>query len=292
MRALRAVFHLGIAAGFVVLLSMAALFQTGTIAQISPVQLLVYDFGAVLHIALLGILARRIPEADRAAVPNLFYTAGFLHTLIALGIAIVLAGALLSRNQSDGFSTTDLARVITPMGAAVVPHALGVWIGSIFERQSAAADEAEGRILRALANEGERAQSAFAALYDRRRQVLEDEINAIASQVKLWSTLATSVQSSVQQAESAVGGFSVALQDSLTSARRPAVALEAAVQRLVDRLSEAERNAAQMSRQLASAATSSTQASADFKKASEVVQDLQKLHASIVDLLSHELFRG
>jgi hypothetical protein len=56
---------------------------------------------AIVHIATLAGIAARMEPAERITAPGWLYTAGFLHTLIALGVAIATAGVQLGRSSGD-----------------------------------------------------------------------------------------------------------------------------------------------------------------------------------------------
>ena len=95
----------------------------------------------IAHILLLFGAAAPTGPAQRVNAVQTLHKAGFLHTLIGLGGSMLVVGRAASGHVEPGASVLALA--LSPMGTAVVPHILGVWLGH--------ADRAAGLRVRASA---------------------------------------------------------------------------------------------------------------------------------------------
>lgn len=78
------------------------------------------------HMVLLFAAGCRVRPPGTAAVVQTLHKAGFLHTLLGLGAAI-LAVARASTDLATG--PVSIMTALAPMGTAILPHALGVWLG-------------------------------------------------------------------------------------------------------------------------------------------------------------------
>jgi hypothetical protein len=84
----------------------------------------------ILHMLILYAVGRKLPvPQDNLAVPTL-HKAGFLHTLMGLGAA-VMAVAQAWGKPAGMASSAGL--VLVPLASALVPHILGVWFGHTIE---------------------------------------------------------------------------------------------------------------------------------------------------------------
>lgn len=112
----------------------------------------------VVHVLLLAAIGSRVKvPADRHVVSTL-HRAGFLHTLIGLGGAVIaVAGEW--RDAEAAMSRT--ATALAPIGAALVPHVLGVWLAHLVEIRRSSADGSEDDAERKL---GESVDVVLAAL--------------------------------------------------------------------------------------------------------------------------------
>ena len=84
----------------------------------------------VLHMGVLYFVGRKLPvPQDNLAVQTL-HRAGFLHTLMGLGAAVMaVAQAWANPNGMAG----SASQVLVPLASALVPHILGVWFGHTIE---------------------------------------------------------------------------------------------------------------------------------------------------------------
>lgn len=121
------------------LASFNATFHLGLAA---PVLLLVWGrnegfqfllWVGMIHILVLYGLGSRLPiPRDDLAVKTL-QTAGFLHTLVGLGAAVITVAQSWAR-AIDGVGTT--AALLAPLGTAIVPHIMGVWLAHTIEAKN------------------------------------------------------------------------------------------------------------------------------------------------------------
>jgi len=83
-----------------------------------------------MHIFFLFIVGYRLPvPQDNLAVQTL-HKAGFLHTLMGLGAAVVAVAQAWGKTTG---TVTTAAPVLIPMATALIPHILGVWFGHSIE---------------------------------------------------------------------------------------------------------------------------------------------------------------
>jgi hypothetical protein len=84
----------------------------------------------IVHVSVLAAVGwkTRVPH-DQHVVTTL-HRAGFLHTLIGLGAAVMSVARLAGQS---GALVADTGLALAPLGAALVPHVLGVWLAHIFE---------------------------------------------------------------------------------------------------------------------------------------------------------------
>jgi hypothetical protein len=114
----------------------AAMFHLGLLPSVwvlvrADEQLLGYllPFG-MSHVAGLWIVGRSFTiPLDRMAVQTLHKT-GFLHTLLGLGAAVMTAAGAASTHAG-------VAALVAPLGAALLPHVTGVWLGHAIEMKRA-----------------------------------------------------------------------------------------------------------------------------------------------------------
>jgi hypothetical protein len=90
------------------------------------------------HVVVLFSLGFRLEAPrDRLVVQTLHKT-GFLHTLMGLAAAVMV---LASSSSGSGAGNLNVSLMAAPMGAALVPHILGLWLGHWIELRNARVDE-------------------------------------------------------------------------------------------------------------------------------------------------------
>src|SRR6266498_2026630 len=286
MRRVRNVFHVGLALALTMLL--VATWGLVLNRRLLSVQiLLAYIVLGVVHVLIMGLLGRGLSAAHRPGVATWLYTAGFVHTLIALGTAIATAGTSIAVGGVVSLAT--LAPILAPMGAAVVPHAVGVWIGHSFESQRTDAMSTVE-------------ESVLKELYASREKLLRAELVSLQSQGKLWQDANVDLARLLQQARSDIGR-------TLDDARGQLQQVGAAAQTLALDLKEPLSRVTKVLERLALDSQKASEASSSLRKAVEgsasdanalqsglrdtiaVLGDLKKLQSSIVELLEAELFK-
>ena len=133
--------------------------------------------GSVHVLALFALGFRLSAPRDRLVVQTLHKT-GFLHTLMGLAAAVVAVAASSSGNN-DASHTTGL--VLAPMGAALVPHIMGVWLGHWVEVRHATVDMPLEDLKKRLA---ELSENTFTLMdeMERRLKRLNAELGALAGE--------------------------------------------------------------------------------------------------------------
>lgn len=300
MRRIRILFHAGLA----VALTMLLIATWGLVVNkhlLNVDLLLGYIVAGVVHVLSLGMLGSGVSAASRPSVANWLYTAGFVHTLIALGTAIATAGTTLA--SGGPLSLATLAPVLAPMGAAVIPHALGVWIGHTFESQRLdAMSTIEESIIKKLADDADETRGVLKELYASREKLLKAELASLQSQGRLWQEANVDLAKLLQQARDDIGR-------TLESARGQLGEVGSAAKTLATDLKQPLSRVTKVLETLALDSQKASDASATLRKAVEasaadasalkgalrdaiaVVGDLQKLQSSIVELLEAELFK-
>ncbi|MFL5381486.1 MAG: hypothetical protein ACJ8GN_03075 [Longimicrobiaceae bacterium] len=222
---------------------------------------IVYLCLAITHIGVLAAIAARMDPAERGAAPVWLYTAGFLHTLIALGVAIATAGMQLGKATS-GDLVTVLGTILVPMGGAVVPHFFGVLAGQLMEGpQSEQPGHAYEVLVQRLTRQAEEGYQSLGALFTQREALLKQEIDLLEQQVKHWQYSEQALRNMIARVNALTtevelaGHATIDLRDKLDASATHARTLAPALQETV-----------------------------------KVVGDLHQLQASIVDLLSQAIF--
>lgn len=169
---LRAIFHFGLLVALGALVAVVAGISQGSAPapnrlEASPL----YLAGALAHVVCLSLAARSTPEPLRAKAVSFLYTAGFVHTLLALGMAIALSGAELITQK--GIDAAILGTVLFPMGAAIIPHAIAVWVGQDIEAGlPASAAQVEATLFSKLKHDARTVEHHLERLETKRRELL------------------------------------------------------------------------------------------------------------------------
>lgn len=80
-------------------------------------------YGGSAHVVFLSLLGYRLGASYAPLAVEVIHKAAFIHTLIALGAAVVMTGYVIG---GESFTLGSLRLVLAPMGAALVPHAVGL----------------------------------------------------------------------------------------------------------------------------------------------------------------------
>jgi len=137
LRRLAVAFHAGLVPSVAILLSGSS----SWIRFLLP--------AGIVHVLLLWALGRRLKVPfDRHAIASL-HKAGFLHTLLGLGGAVVV---LAGRVGDSGPNGEQVTLALAPIGAALVPHILGVWLGHVMDLKRGGAEPDDRRKLEETAD--------------------------------------------------------------------------------------------------------------------------------------------
>ena len=130
------------------------------------------------HVALLSLQGFRLGRHYARLAAETLYTVGFLHTLMALGLTVVLSGTLLADQQS--FTLQTLGLVLFPMGSALVPHAVGVWMGhELASRHQDVIEAVEESVFKRLTEDADAARDVIQELYQRRERLLRQQTDSL-----------------------------------------------------------------------------------------------------------------
>jgi hypothetical protein len=286
-RGVKFVFVLGAlaAGGFLALVLMLGIFWETTV---SLSWIIGFDLLCIAQILLLGHLVSRLEGAPRRSGPNWLYTAGFLHTLIALGVTIAFTAQQLGSSEDV---TSVLRMSLAPMGAAILPHFVGVLIGQLLENPASSSGTRESSFLQQLSADASAARESLMNLYSERERVLVREIEALKEQAGQWSVLRSEVNGILEQIGMAATDNRQALKDLAAATRDALGTVEKSMPMVTKHFANTAVAADRMSSAAHKAAANVEVTSVKFREATATVEDLSKLHVAIVDLLSHELFR-
>jgi methyl-accepting chemotaxis protein len=248
-----------------------------------------YDAASVVHVLLLAHFTSRLEGADRRGATGWLYTTGFLHTLLALGITITLA-AVSARGGSD--PSQVIIRTLAPMGAAVIPHFVGVTAGQLIEQHAASSGTRESSFLQQLTQDAGQARDTLKLLYADRETALREEVQALRDQGVEWRSLSREATQLVAVIKAALTDVQTTYKQLAVDSRTNANAVSTSLKDLSKKVGEAEASAKSAALQLGEVAKNAKGTSDALKEATKVVDDLKTLHASIVDLLSHALFKA
>ena len=200
----KVVFNLGMFAGASLVAFAGASIVFPGVRQVLSIQVMFgYDIAACVHVAVLAVLAKRAArEAPPERFASILYTCGFIHTLLAIGLALIGTTAiLLSRNTID---PRDTLLVVAPLGAAVLPHAIAVWQGLSVEQLGATSTSGQDAFFRALADEATLATASIAELYRQRASAAEAEIAQIDAITQRLGDLGDAAETALTDASTAI----------------------------------------------------------------------------------------
>lgn len=227
----------------------------------------------IAHIVGLFVVAFRLSSRALPLAIDTLHKAGFLHTLLALGAAVIISGNLI---RGGNFDSASLSQVLLPMGAALIPHILGLMGGQGLQMRSVAPEQEETKQLRELRD-----------LHKKRKEVLEQIIGITAVERDLQSDICDKLRAqklTVEQTSTVLLSFQTALQTLLTDTRNALAAVKTATTELTAELT-ATRNEAEKVR------TEMETIAADVKKLTLLFKDTELLHRKILEFLESDLFK-
>lgn len=289
MTFLKRLFLFGCGSAALFLVAMIVLSGTKQLADLNIRSIaLGYDVASVTHLLWMTAIVRRLDGPERRGATGWLYTAGFLHTLVALGVTITFAATSLS----SGADTAQLLfTALAPMGAAIIPHFVGVAAGQYLETQGAVSGTRENSFLQQLAVDADTAQTSLKRLYSEREQALAAEIEALQKQSVRWTVLAGAIDGVLNNLEASANESRETFRLLSKETKSAIASVSQTSVTLTDRLNDTAGSAERMANAARSAASGAAQTSEGFRDAKKVVDDLNALHVSIVELLSNELFR-
>lgn len=297
LRGIRIVFHGGLfaAASALVLVIAAAIVPTEVDAgqQLRDLLRIETAIGyvvlALLHMVLLSSAVRWTAELARARGVGFLYTAGFVHTLIALGVAIAVGGAeLLTTGLIDAHT---VGVVLLPMGAAVLPHAIGVWVGQDIEAGLPSSSELmqEG-VLGQLRTDADEAQRELQTLYDARRGLLQEEVAALQAQLELWQRMQADVAAWLNAAKGRVEDVARAAGAVEQEVRVKASLLQTTMGNVTAAASGSEQALIQLRQAIESGTAEAAPIRPVLHDLTDTIQKVEKLTTSIIELLESRIF--
>jgi hypothetical protein len=169
----------------------------------------------IVHVCAIWIVARRLDKSLDQAVIDTLHKAGFLHTLLGLGAAIVVLGTA----PGTGASVAQ-ASLVAPLGTAVIPHVLGVWLGHVIELRHSFVDSSPEGIEKHIAESGE---AAWRFLNDAERharklsQSLESTATQCADSASRVKTALGDLGDTARRSTQAARDFEAAVKDVSTA---------------------------------------------------------------------------
>ena len=289
MEFLRKLFFVGSGLAVLFLIAMVLLSSIGVPQSIDLSDVaLGYDGASIIHLLWMARIVSSLQGAERRGASGWLYTAGFLHTLIALGVTVTFAAVTL-RGSAD--SPELLYTALAPMGAAILPHFIGVAAGQWLEVQGANAGTRENSFLQQLAVDAGAAQASLKSLYSERERALQAEVDALKQQSSRWNALSTALSDVLQNVEDSAAESKEYFRLLSKETKSAMASVSQTSVTLVDRLNDTSAAAARMATAANGAAEGASQAAQGFNDAKKVVEDLNALHVSIVELLSNEIFK-
>ncbi|MBK9978467.1 MAG: hypothetical protein IPP20_11160 [Gemmatimonadetes bacterium] len=177
------------------------------------------------------------------------------------------------------------------MGAAIIPHFVGVAAGQYLETQGVVSGTRESSFLQQLAVDAGSAQASLKHLYEERERALNAEIGAMQQQAVRWKVLSGAIEEVLKHLESSATESKETFRQLSKETKSAIASVSQTSLTLVDRLNETAASASRMAKAANDAANGAAQTTQGFREAKKVVEDLNALHVSIVELLSNDIFR-
>ena len=269
MKTFNQLFNLGLGLAALILLSQNQ----------ELIQYLLYV--GITHMLVIGAIAWKSPAPLAPAMVEGLHKAGFLHTLMALAAALIVSAQLFA---SQNFAASSLGRVLLPMGAALIPHVLGVWSGQVVgSRYFEAAPAIEESIFKKLAEDAEAARDGIRALFKEREQSLREQIASLQLQKRLLDEMYERNTKTFEQAFAN-------LRHMAETAQRASLEIGSSLTVLGMTVKDIAASATKAKKDIDECATQARQSAAALGEAIAVVKDVHKLHDAISRLLQEKLF--
>lgn len=136
-------------------------------------------YGGTAHVVFLSLLGYRLEPGYAPLAVEVIHKAAFIHTLIALGAAVVMSGHVIG---GESFTLGSLRLVLAPMGAALVPHAVGLISAQLLIMHRYEAKSEDVLELEALARLKERAE------------LLQQHVIALREQQRWYETISKALK--------------------------------------------------------------------------------------------------
>lgn len=139
-------------------------------------------YGGTAHVVILAVLGFKLEANYAPLAAEVLHKAGFLHTLFALGAAVIVSGHVIG---SASFTLESLRLILAPMGAALVPHAVGLTSAQVLAMvhyNPEGEDKAELEALHRLRQRADLLQQQVAVL--REEQACYDKIGKALKEVE------------------------------------------------------------------------------------------------------------
>lgn len=265
LQAFRAIFFAGLVPSVVILVLnlealMSALLYAGT-----------------LQIALLTVLAFRLERFYVPLAIDTLHKAGFLHSLFAVGAAVVVSGAIIARGA---FGAESLSLVLLPMGAALVPHAIGLTAGHALQMrryEPEGEDKAELEGLRRLQRRKDVLLRGLVAALEHEEKLHHEIRSELGKQPDLLRALGGTVKE-----------VDAAIQELTANVKRSVSDTTAGVAGAVAGLTV---NAERLSREIEAASAAAQKLRLTAEEAATFLRALEKLQHVIVNIFEAEIFR-
>jgi hypothetical protein len=269
MKPFNVVFAIGLAIAALILFSQ----------DVDAIQLL-FPLGT-LHVLILAILAWGSNPKLTAGLVEGLHKAGFLHTLMALAAALVVSAHFLR----PGNKTADLSQVLLPMGAALIPHVLGVWLGHHLSSRQFEADPAlEENVFKKLTDDADAARDVIRGLYQERERALRHQIAFLQLQGKLLEDIHQRSTNAIEQGASEFSKVGDAARRNSGEIAKSLESLDGLLKSITATAVNARTNVDACRKEVEECTT-------ELQDAVKVIRDTHKLHDAISDLLSQKLFR-
>jgi len=181
-------------------------------------------------------------------------------------------------------SVQTLGLVLFPMGSALAPHAVGVWMGNeLASRHQDVSEAVEESVFKRLAEDADAAREVIRELYRGRESLLREQTESLREQTRLFGEMKEHLTAAMNLAtrtledfvkttnstSKEIGGGMTALSDAVQGARAPVETLRKELQDTVG---------------------GARSFHTSILETSKVIKDLNTLHQVIREFLSSDLF--
>jgi methyl-accepting chemotaxis protein len=172
------------------------------------------------------------------------------------------------------------------MGAALIPHVLGVWSGQVLSSASfEAAPAIQETLFKTLAEDANTAREIIQRLFTDRERALREQIGSLQVQKRLLDDIHERNAKTAEQTLNTLTGLA-------TSIRTAASQLSSSLEGLSTTVRAVSVSADEARTRIHSCADQVRECTGGIKEATDVVRDVAKLHDALSDLLKEKLFRA